>query len=193
MLPRLLLILFCLLVAEPALCVELLVSPDDVRFTSLDEGFRLEIEMLAPVPLTLAWKVLTDFNNMARFATNLSSSRIVSAQGNQWRVAQTGFVRLGPLTQSFESVRDITLTPMKEIVSHQISGNTRRVDSRMRLQSSNDGNTRLEYRAEIVPETMLPPLIGPAVVRHEMAEQFSAQIAEMKRRFAASLPPARGL
>lgn len=188
---RILLLALSLLAAGPAFCAEALVAPDDVRFASLDEGFRVDIDMLAPVPLAMAWKVLTDFNGMAKFAANLTSSRIIATNGNRVRVAQTGFARLGPLSQAFESVRDITLTPMKEIVAHQVSGSARRVDSRMRLKALDDGSTRLEYRVEVVPETSLPPLIGPAIVRHEMAEQFSLLIGEMKRRQAAGgSPPA---
>jgi hypothetical protein len=44
------------------------------------------------------------------------------------------------------------------------------------------GGTRLQYHAEVQPEFWMPPLIGPAIVRHETAEQFSAIIDEMIRR-----------
>lgn len=166
------------------------VSPDDVQFTSLDEGFRIEIEMLAPVPLATAWKVLTDFNGMAKFASNLISSRVVASSGNQLRIEQVGFARFGPLSHHFDSVREITLLPMKEILARQISGSSRRMESRMRLKTLPDGTTSLSYRVEVVPETRIPPLIGPAFVRHEVAEQFSAIIAEMQRRQTALATPA---
>ena len=32
------------------------------------------------------------------------------------------------------------------------------------------------------PETALPPLVGPAMVQHETAAQFSAMVREMVRR-----------
>lgn len=51
------------------------------------------------------------------------------------------------------------------------------------------GGTRLHYHAEVVPGFWFPPMIGPALVRHETAEQFSAIIREMMRRQARSSAP----
>ena len=45
-----------------------------------------------------------------------------------------------------------------------------------------EGGTRLTYRADMEPETALPPLVGPAMVQHETAAQFSAMVREMVRR-----------
>lgn len=190
-----LLFLFLLLIAQAALGETLpWVQPEDVRFERLAEGFRVEIEMLAPVPLAIAWKVLTDFNQMGRFVPNVESSRIVSAQGDVLKIEQTGRVRFWPLSQRFESVREITLRGgTSEILARQLTGTARRMESRMRLKAIENGNTRLEYRAEIVPDGPLPPLLGPAVVRHETAEQFSAMIAEMVRRQGTLPTPAAAI
>ena len=44
------------------------------------------------------------------------------------------------------------------------------------------GGTRLQYHAEVQPDFWFPPLIGPALVQRQTAEQFSAMIQEMLRR-----------
>ena len=43
-------------------------------------------------------------------------------------------------------------------------------------------STVFTYRVEMVPDFWLPSLLGPSLLRHEMAEQFSALVAEMQRR-----------
>jgi hypothetical protein len=55
------------------------------------------------------------------------------------------------------------------------------MDSVMRLEPE-PGGIRLQYHAEVQPNFWLPPMIGPALVQHETAEQFSAMIHEMLRR-----------
>ena len=165
------------------------VTSDDVRITRLEEGFRVEIAMLAPVPPTAAWQVLTDFSGMASFVPNLQSSRVLASQGNFLKIEQRGAAHFGPFSQKFESVREISLKPLLEVHAKQLSGTARHMESWMRLKAE-DNQTRLEYRAEIIAETSLPPLIGPAFVRHEMAEQFSAMIAEMVKRPAPKAPTA---
>ncbi|MGE5386379.1 MAG: SRPBCC family protein [Betaproteobacteria bacterium] len=158
------------------------VQPDDVRVERLAEGIRIELEMNAPVTQVAAWRVLIDFDNMARFVPNLESSRVVFSQANTLKIEQRGTAHFGPFSQRFESVREITLSPQREVAVRQLSGTARRMESRMRLSPGGDGNTRLEYRAEIVPDMPIPPLFGPSFVRHEIAEQFTAMINEMVRR-----------
>jgi len=169
---------------DPALAeATLWVTTDNVELTRLDDGFRVEISVLAPVPLAIAWQVLTDFDRMARFMPNLESSRIVAGQGSQTvQVEQRGTAHFGPFSQKFISLREIVMKPMGEIQARQLSGTAKSVESRMRLTAVGAQQTRLEYRSEIIAETKLPPLIGPAFVRHEMAEQFSASVGEMVRR-----------
>ena len=52
--------------------------------------------------------------------------------------------------------------------------------------SAEPSGTRLVYHADVEPGFWLPPLVGPAAVRDQTAEQFSALFAEMKKRDAAA-------
>lgn len=158
------------------------VTTDDVRVVRKGDGFHIEVDMLAPVPQALAWQVLTDFSAMASFVGNLESSKVIESNGHRLRVEQRGTARWGLFSLKFDSVRDIELRPMSEILAKQISGTSRQMSSRMVVKAMPDNQTRLEYRAEIVPESGLPPFFGPMVVRDETAEQFSTVIQEMVRR-----------
>ena len=137
--------------------------------------------MHAPVPPAVAWQVLTDFEHMADFVPNLSMSRIVERQDARLTVHQKGVGRYGPFSAEFESLREIHLVPLREIRSHGVGGNIQQIDSLMRIDPEGSG-TRLHYHSEALPGFWLPPLIGPAVARHETAEQFAAMIREMQRR-----------
>lgn len=157
------------------------VDSKDVRVERAGDSFSVDVRMYAPVPPALAWAVLTDFERMAEFIPNLTHSQIVERGEDRIQVKQKGVARYGPFSSSFESVRDIRLTPPREIRAHGIGGNIKRMESLMRLEAEGEG-TRLEYHAEVQPDFWLPPLFGPSFVRHETAEQFSAMIREMLRR-----------
>lgn len=76
------------------------------------------------------------------------------------------------------------------ILAKGITGTAKHMESELRFETERgDGasgppETRFHYHAWIVPELGLPPLIGPAAVRHEVAEQFTAMVQEMIRRHA---------
>ncbi len=157
------------------------ITPDDIRFTRTGDGFRVEATIVAPVPLDIAWQVLTDFEHMARFIPNLERSSVVSRKGNSLLVDQQGKIHFGPFSMVFGSTRDVVLQPMREIRARQITGTARSMDSTMRLQPIAEG-TLLEYRADVVPDSYLPPMFGPGAVRREMADQFAAILSEMRTR-----------
>ena len=166
----------------PSVTEGALVGSEAVTVKALEEGFAVEAEFRAAVPPALAYAVLTDFDHMSRFVPNLEQSHIQSRNGNRWQVEQHGVARYGPFSQDYESVREILLQPGR-IQAHAISGTAKRLDSDMQL--SGDGReTRFHYHAVVVPDTWLPPLVGPAAMRQQIAGQFSALVREMLRRQA---------
>lgn len=176
--------LACLAVTfGPAVCraAGALVPDQDVHVERSDGGFVVDVVMHTPAPLTLAWAVLTDFEHMASFVPNLKSSRVIERAEGGMKVHQQGVARYGLFSASFESLREIRLTPFSEIRAHGLGGNIQRMESLMRLEPEGSG-TRLIYHAEAQPGFWFPPMIGPALIRHETAEQFSAMLDEMQRR-----------
>jgi carbon monoxide dehydrogenase subunit G len=157
------------------------VADADVQVERDGAVFRLDVVMHAPVPQALAYAVLIDFDRMASFIPNLKTSQVLSRQGSLWTVRQTGTARWGLLALDFESVRELVLEPPQSLRARAIGGSFRRMDSRM-LLTPEPGGTRLHYHAEGEPGDWFPPLIGPALIRHETAEQFTAMLQEMVRR-----------
>jgi len=164
----------------------------DVTVRSVGDAFIIDAVIEAPVTREIAWDVLTDFDHMADIVTNLKSSRVLRRDGNDLLVAQEGTARYGPLSYSFQSEREIRLEPMTRILAHGTAGTAKRMETESRLVAMPEaGAIRVEYHAEIVPDSFLARTFGAPAVRHEVQEQFLQMLEEMKRRAARSRPGER--
>ncbi|MBK6869150.1 MAG: SRPBCC family protein [Burkholderiales bacterium] len=163
------------------LAVRTLAGPD-VRVQRQGSAFSIDAVLHAPVPLATAWEVLTDFEQMPRYQTNLSRSEVLERSPQRLLVRQQGVARFGPFSSAFDSVREMQLAPPRSIRARQVSGKVLRQMTSLMTLEPEEGGTRLSYHADMEPETSLPPLIGPALVQHETAEQFAAIVREMVRR-----------
>ncbi|WP_394787113.1 SRPBCC family protein [Rhodoferax sp.] len=158
-----------------------LVADSDVKVERSNGAFTVDLTVHAPVAPERAWAVLTDFEHMADFVPNLNSSQVSERSDSMLKVTQKGVAHYGIFSSHFESTREIHLAPPHEIRAHGVGGNIQRMESRMQLEAEGSG-TRLTYHAEVLPGFWLPPLIGPSLVQHETAGQFSAMLQEMLRR-----------
>lgn len=159
-------------------------SAVSVTVVRAGESFIIDALIDAPVRPAIAWEVLTDFDHMAGFLGNLTSSRITGRQGNELLVRQKGVARYGLLSFTFESEREIRLEPQARILSRNLSGTVRSMESEARLQATANG-TQIRYHAEMALDSTLARLFGKAFVQHETEEQFTLMVTEMKRREAA--------
>ena len=158
------------------------VADRDIRVQRHGNAFSIDAVMHAPVPPATAWEVLTDFEHMPRYQSSLKSSQVLERGPQRVLVQQKGVARFGPFSNAFESVREMQLTPQRSIRAQQVSGSALKQMASLMTLEPEEGGTRLTYRADIEPETALPPLVGPAMVQHETAAQFSAMVREMVRR-----------
>jgi uncharacterized membrane protein len=136
------------------------------------------------------WDVLTDFDNLPRFVSNIASSRVLSRQGNSVRVLQTGRTALGPLIFDFQSEREIVLAPVDGFESRMIRGNLKRYRGTTRLEAAGD-RTRIVYRAEAVPDTVLPLNFGLTLIESETREHYTELRDEILRRQRQGRPSGR--
>ena len=155
------------------------------------EAFIVDATVDVPVRLTTAWDVLIDFDHMTSILGNLTSSKVVSRDGNTWIVRQEGVARYGLLSFSFVSEREIRLEPTTRILAKSLSGPVKRMESEARIISRDQG-VQIRYHAESVPDSVLARMFGAPFVRHEVREQFLAMAREMIRREPGAEPsPAR--
>jgi hypothetical protein len=149
------------------------------------EGPEVVVRVDCPVraPHAIVWEVLTDYNNMSRFVTNLKVSELRAREGNTLQVYQKGDAQRGLLAFSFENLREIRLVPQQEIRSRLISGTLK--SSEFTTRVVDDGNdVHIFNSGRFVPEVWVPPLIGPAVIEAETRKQFEEIRTEILRRSA---------
>lgn len=177
-------ILAFFLAALPVVAVHASVD-DDIRVRVQKDGPEIAVDIDCPVQASvpLAWEVLTDYAHMSAFISNLESSFVQAQDGLKLVVYQKGKATRGPLTFTFESVREIELVPYQEIRSRMISGDlkasaftTRLVDDGTLLHIVNSGR--------YTPKIWVPPIIGPALIEAETRKQFGEIRAEIMRRSA---------
>jgi carbon monoxide dehydrogenase subunit G len=145
------------------------------------DGYVANAVMFAPVPTRVAWEVLTDFENMARWVPNVRESKVVARESNSLTVEQHGVAKFGLASFSYESVRQMDLDPQQTIRSKQLKGNMRRLESLMTLAPDGAG-TRLTYRLQMTPSGLAAAVLSKEFLEHEIGEQFAAIVGEMVRR-----------
>ncbi|MFO1324742.1 MAG: SRPBCC family protein [Burkholderiales bacterium] len=178
------------LAAVVAMCVAMLApvagaagTTDDIAVEVEKAGNAIRVKVDCPVaaPRAVAWDVLTDYDHMARFVTNLSASTIRLRFGDRLQVHQKGKVERGPLSFTFENVRDIELSPMTEIRSKMISGDTMPAAFTTRIEGT-DGRLRIVHEGSYTPTQWIPPLLGPALIEMETRKQYGEIRDEILRR-----------
>lgn len=155
----------------------------DIRVSQHGRTFVIDATFEAPVPLAIAWEVLTDFEAMDAFVPNLAVSRVLARDGTRMTIAQRGVARFGPLQFRFDSERIVTLQPRVAIRSVQTRGSMERLESYTTFAPVSSG-TRLGYHVEVVPGALYPDALMRRFLEHEVGEQFDAIVREMVRRRA---------
>ncbi|MDQ6621253.1 MAG: SRPBCC family protein [Pseudomonadota bacterium] len=165
----------------------LAATDDDITVDVVRRGEVIVVDVQAPVEATQAqaWAVLTDYEHMAAFISNLKVSAVLNRAGNRLQVQQAGEARKGPLRFAFETVRAIELIPEREIRSTLISGDFKFYEMTTQVVSG-AGKTVIRNHGEYIPKRWVPPGIGPAMIAAETRKQYAEIRAEVIRRKAQS-------
>ena len=145
----------------------------------------VDVEMKVQASPLATWDVLTDYDHMAQFVTNVESSKINDRKGNTLVVAQKSGTAFGLLKFSFDNVREVELVPHSEIRSNLISGDMKASAFTTRIMSDGRGVTRVTNHGEFVPTMWVPPVIGTAFLEAETRRQFHELRNEIMRRTTA--------
>ena len=175
---RLLLALLAL-ACTPAFAADSPTRSLDVAYEG--DAYIVNAIFFAPAPQSIAWDVLTDFENLQKWVPNVSESKIVKRDEGSVTVEQRGVARYGLASIPYTTERKISLKPSSGIKTAQIKGNMRRVESTIALEPDGNG-TRIVYHLEIVPSAFAGTVMSKKFVEHEVGEQFGAIIGEMTRR-----------
>jgi hypothetical protein len=184
----------CLLAAAPARPVDLPSPRVMVAVTAKDGGYACEAQVLLPVPQALAWEVVTDFDTMARWVSDLLSSRVLAREGAVLHVEQVGVASFGPFSFEVGMVRRIELEAPSGYLAEQVRGSFRRYNATLGLEPE-AGATRLTFRVALEPGPFIGLVLSPAFVESELRQQLAAIAAiaaEAMRRLPARAGPPAG-
>jgi carbon monoxide dehydrogenase subunit G len=156
----------------------------DVKVQIKGENVIVDLSLAVVATRPDVWDVLTDFEHMASFVSNLKESKVVSNSGDTLNVYQRGVASYGPINFPFESTREIKLTPFDKMQSHMISGNMTKMDGTTQL-TEEGGKTRIQLHTESIPGVWLPPIAGRVFIEHETRSQFQEIRNEIIKRVKA--------
>lgn len=170
-------------------------QPVDVQVVLQDGGkVVLDVNASVAAPREQVWAVLTDYEHMAGFVSNLKSSAVIGHDGPLLQVEQSGEARHGLLRFAFHSVRAVELVAPQEIRSHLVSGDFKSYEATTRITAQDAGHSLISFHGEYVPNRWVPPGLGPSLIKSETGKQYDELIAEILRRNAvpavAAPPPA---
>lgn len=153
----------------------------EIRVQNDGERVLVYATFVVPIGPQQAWAVLTDFDNIPNFISSVQSSKVTSGTGNNLQVSQRGITQFGFFVFSFDSVREVNLTPFNKIQERMISGNMRKMEETTVLMP--EGNqTRITYNADIVPGLWILRFAGQFFIENKVREQFQQIKNEMIRR-----------
>jgi carbon monoxide dehydrogenase subunit G len=157
----------------------------DVKVTITGENVIVDLSMVVEATPQQVWAVLTDFEHMANYISNLKESRVISTSGFTQTIFQRGEASFGLMSFPFESTREMQLTPLNKIGSHMVSGSMRKMEGETQLIEEN-GRIKIVLHSETIPGNWIPPLVGKQFIEHETREQFQEIRNEILKR--KSLP-----
>jgi len=145
--------------------------------------FRVDVTIPVAVDARTAWQVLTDYNRLAEFVPDMRSSRVVSGAGEPLRVRQVGEAGVLFFRVDVDVELQIEETPPEKLAFRAVGGNMKRMRGDWRIARAGQ-DIVLGYRAELEPGFWVPPLLGTALMRRDVARQVAGVVNEMLRRRA---------
>jgi hypothetical protein len=145
------------------------------------EAYVVDVDLTVDATPQEAWDVLTDYDHMSEFVSNLTMSRIIHRASGSLEVAQTSRLEFGFIDLKFDNVREIEFVPLKEIRSELVRGDMKMSAFTTRLAAEGDA-TRITNHGRFIPDRWIPPLIGTLMLEAETRKQFGELRAEILRR-----------
>jgi uncharacterized membrane protein len=152
-----------------------------VSVREIDQVVTIDVRLSVPVTPKQAFEVLTDFEHMTQIVSNLQSSTVLVQSPGRVVVEQNGRASRGPLSFSFQTVREIELSPYARIHSRMISGSLRKLEGTTLLRAE-QGGTLIVNHGEFITDAWIPPVLGARFIEAETRKQFAEMRTEMLRR-----------
>ncbi|RXZ36129.1 polyketide cyclase [Oxalobacteraceae bacterium CAVE-383] len=142
--------------------------------------FTVEARLTANVPMRRAWHVLTDYDRLADFVPDLTSSRLIARDGHECIVAQEGFGQFLFIKQPIHLLVRILETPFSTLATTLVKGNMHEYSADWALSEIDANTTQINYDATIAPMFYVPSLFGAALMKRDLRAMLAAVVREME-------------
>ena len=161
-------------------------AAEELSVEATRRGPAVEIRAHAVIEASYAvvWSTLTDYNRLAEFIPGMKKSRIVEQSGNAVTVEQLGEARFLFFSFPIDVTVVSTARPPDALDIRVLKGNLKRLDGGYRIEQVAPGRIVLRWNGLIEPDAILPPLLGEAVMRSNIEDQFTGMVREIEKREA---------
>jgi carbon monoxide dehydrogenase subunit G len=153
----------------------------DVKVQIVEEEVRTSVSFFVPAPQQRVWDVITDYERQPQYMRDTVVSKVVSRSGDTLRLVQKDQVKFGPFSIPIDTVRDVKHVEPVRTESHIVSGSFKKYDAKMELVPE-PGGTRIIYRSQTVPDSVLAGFAGESTIKKATEERFRQLRAEILRR-----------
>jgi ribosome-associated toxin RatA of RatAB toxin-antitoxin module len=158
------------------------------RVTRTGRLLHVTAALLAAAPANTCYEVLADFDRLEDFVPRLVSSDVLSAPGEPILLRQVGEARVAFFRASIDVTLAVRVHPPERIEFERIAGNLKQMQGGWTV--TGDGQRcDIAYRADIEPAFWVPPLIGPRLMRSQIAAQMRGLLEEIEARAATADAP----
>jgi ribosome-associated toxin RatA of RatAB toxin-antitoxin module len=153
------------------------------------QGSAVQVTTQAVVraPLEVIWQTLTDYDRLAEFVPDITSSRVIERQGSTVTVEQAGKAHLWFFTYAIDVVVEVTEQPPHTLAVRVLRGNLKQLEGGYRLDKidgkEGDGYL-LQWSGLIEPALPVPTAVTLPLMRSNIARQFEGMVREIERREA---------
>jgi ribosome-associated toxin RatA of RatAB toxin-antitoxin module len=159
----------------------------DVRTSHTGDVVAVRAQATIAAPLDVVWGTLTDYERLPEFVPGLKKSKVIARNGTMVTVQQSGEARFFFSRVPIEVTLESTEAPPNSIEVRRIAGNIKRLDGRYETQllqttAGQAAQVELRWIGNIEPENGLPPLVGEALMRRSIRQQFVGMVREIERR-----------
>jgi ribosome-associated toxin RatA of RatAB toxin-antitoxin module len=131
----------------------------------------------------VVWRILTDYNHLADYLPNLTSTRVVSRNGDRAIVEQLGTARFLFFSRTIRLLVQVNERAPDRIDIGLIEGDMKVYRASWELSPmAGATGTRVVYTATIVPKFDVPGIVGTSVVKNDIARMMAAALLRLDRR-----------
>ncbi len=163
------------------------VAAPNIEVEATRSGDLIEVRARATInaPLAIVWNTLVDYERLPEFIPGLTKSRVISRVGATSTIEQSGEARFLFLSMPIEITLESTERP-PNIEVRRIAGTVRYLRGRYETEvlGTEPAQVQVRWIGAIAPEADLPPLVGEALMRLSIEQQFAGMVTEIERREA---------